>query len=286
MLLLWAAVARQSGSGWVQAVGAVVAAVVILGLVAPAGAAATLRVAVESSPGDATAGGEVRITVSANRTTRVTPVEPPGAAVITPARRPGEVVLVPARRGVLSAVVVDAASAWPFGLLWWARRLVVELPRPLYVAPRAGAADPAEEVQAMRGAETGSPVPARSGELRGTRAYHPGDDRRRVHWPVSAHAGKLMVSEHEEGGRRSPLRIRAELPDDEAAAEERAGRVLGSILSLLESGRSVVLETWEAGRGEVVGPVGDARQAGRRLALAVSPSRATRQGEQPRGGAP
>jgi uncharacterized protein (DUF58 family) len=269
VLLLWAGVARQSGSGWVQAVGAVVAAVVIVGLLAPAFATATLRAAVTSSPTDATSGGEVRIEVRVNRTVRLKPVEPAGTATMALRRRPCEVALVPARRGVVDRVVLDAASAWPFGLLWWSKRLVLELPSTLYVAPRPGPALPVEQLVATTGDAGAAPVRAVSGELRGTHPYRPGDDRRRVHWGVSAHAGELMIAEHEDGGRRSPVRVRAELPDDDGAAEERAGRVLGSVLTLLERGVIVVLETCEEERGDVVAPVADTRQARRRLARAV-----------------
>jgi uncharacterized protein (DUF58 family) len=254
----------------VQAVGAVVAAVVLVGLLAPAAAAATLHAAVTSSPTDATTGSELKIAVAVNRTVRLTPVEPGGAGAMALGKQASELSIVPERRGVVDRIVLDAASAWPFGLLWWSRRLVLELPRPLYIAPRPGMPLPAEQLHAASGDVGGSPARAVSGELRGTRVYHPGDDRRRVHWPVSAHAGELMIAEHEEGGRRSPVRVRAELPEDEATAEERAGRVLGSVLTLLEAGRTVVLETWEEGRGEVVGSVDEARQARRRLARAVS----------------
>lgn len=268
VLALWAAVAHQSGSGWVQAVGAVVAAIVVTGLVAPAAATAMLALVVELAPADGTAGQELRLAVRANGGARLTPVEPKGSQLLVIAGQPADLLLLPARRGVVDRLVIDVASAWPFGLLWWNRRLVVELPRPIHVAPRRG--EPLGAEQCPGTGEPGAPaVRATSGELRGIRPYRPGDERRRVHWPVTAHAAELMVAEHEDPGRRGEVRLRAELPADEEAAEERAGRVLGSVLELLERGDVVLLETDERERGRIVETVAEARQAGRRLARAV-----------------
>ncbi len=269
VLALWAAVAHQSGSGWVQAVGAVVAGVVVIGLVGPAVATASLRCSAVAGPADADAGEELRIAVRADRSVRLTAVVPAGEAVIVPGGRGGELVVRPARRGVLRHIAVDAASAWPFGLVWWSRRLVLELPRPVYVAPAPREPLPSSEVREhTHGGDRA--VASSSGELRGTRPYRPGDDRRRVHWPVSAHAGELMLAEHEEAGRRSPALVRAALPADEDLAEERAGRVLGSLMELIAQGRPVVLETTEDGGHVVSELVHDPRQARRRLASAVT----------------
>ncbi len=269
VLALWAAVAHQSGSGWVQAVGAVVAAVVAVGLVGPAAATAMLSCSLGPVPADATAGDELRVPVRVDRAARVTPIEPAGSPVVLAAGQSGEVVLLPAHRGMIGRVVVEVASAWPFGLLWWTRREQFDLARPVHVAPRMLAPLPAGELVG-RGDAGGRASVAPTGELRGTRPYRPGDDRRRVHWPVSAHAAELMVAEHEDGARRAPVVLRAELPADDDEAEERAGRLLGSVVELLGRGRPVVLQTDEPG-GQVVGAVDGPRQAGRRLARAVHP---------------
>jgi uncharacterized protein (DUF58 family) len=258
VLALWAAVAHQSGSGWVQAVGAVVAALVAVGLLGPAGATARLRCSL---------GAVLRVPVRLDRSGRVTPLEPAGLPLVLAGGATADLVLLPDRRGVVGAIVVDLESAWPFGLLWWRRRQVLPLPRPIHVAPRVLEPVPVHELIGQRDAE-GRPARAASGELRGTRPYRSGDERRRVHWPVTAHAGELMVAEHEDGRRRSPVVLRAQLPAGDAEAEERAGRLLGTVLELLERGRAVVLDTDEAG-GRVVAVVSEARSAGRRLARAV-----------------
>ena len=268
LVLLWAAVARESGSGWVQAVGAVVAALLVVGLLLPAAAAFNLRVGSARAESDAVAGSETTLVLGLNRTARVTPVVPPGEAAIAGPGGRVELAVVPPRRGVVSGVSLELATAWPFGLLWWSRRVAVELPAPLHVAPKPGL--PVGVASGLGRNEAGARR-ARSftGDLRSTRAYRPGDDRRRVHWPLSAHSGGLVVAEHEDATGSGTVVLRADLPSDPDEAEARAGSVLATALVLLERRAVVLLETAEAGRGLVRQVVRDARQAGRRLARAV-----------------
>ena len=78
-MLAWAGVAHSSGSGWVQAVGALLAAVLIAGLVAPlvpgpAGRASPAR----GCPSDGEAGRPVELTMTANGPIRIRPRHPVG----------------------------------------------------------------------------------------------------------------------------------------------------------------------------------------------------------------
>lgn len=267
LLAMWAGVAHVSGSGWVQAVGAVVAGLLLLGLAAPAFAAPGLRVVCQSSPMDAVAGAPVEVEVVANRSMRCSPRSVGGPPALLTRRVPTRVVLVPPRRGVLRTMTVRTATAAPFGLLWWSRDQVLELPRPMWVAPREAAGAELERVGGARQENATAPRAALAGELRGVRPYQFGDSRRRVHWHASAHTGDLMVRESEIGS-DSPTRVLVELPNDPEAADRRAEEAMGAVMELLSTGRAVVLETTEAG-GPVVAPVTGRLGAGRRLARAV-----------------
>jgi uncharacterized protein (DUF58 family) len=268
-LLAWAAAAHNSGSGWVQALGGLLAGFVAVGLVGPAFAAARGRVLVEANPADATSGQPVTISVRANAPLRIEPVAPKGeVALIGPGT--GRLELVPDRRGPISAVTVVVGSAAPFGLLWWRKRLVVPLARPLWVAPVAGPPDPAMLAGSTVGAvlERHQPRDARFGEPRGVRPYEAGDPRHLVHWPATAHRGELMVREAERPEAAVP-EVWVVLPDDGPEGDVVAQRALGTVLALLARTQPVMLATIERD-GSRVEPVYGPTDAGRRLARAVA----------------
>jgi transglutaminase-like putative cysteine protease/uncharacterized protein (DUF58 family) len=262
--VFWWLVARTSGQGWVQVTGEVVFGALSVGVVGPGLVLRRRRVAVVSAPADGTTGHPVELELHRSGPVRVTPLDPPG-----PPAFDGPVKVVPAQRGLYRAVVLELATAAPFGLQWWRREVVVDLPAPLWVAPRpvpAPVAAPTPSGPIGTGSEGASrPDP---GEARGARPYLPGDRRRLVHWPASAHTGTLMVRELEAPS-GPPVELAVSLPADPEAAEREAGRVLGAVLALLAAGRSVRLITDEAGGRRKRAAVADPRAARRRLAAAV-----------------
>ena len=269
LLFVWAGVAHASGSGWVQTMGAVVAGVLLLGLVAPAFAAPGLTLICKTSPTDAVAGAAVELEVLGNRSMRCVPRSVGGTPLLLTRRVPGHLVIVPRRRGVISTVTVRLATAAPLGLLWWSRDQVLELSRPRYVAPQPRDHGAVTGDASAKDDGDSPPRPTLTGDLRGVRPYQHGDGRRRVHWHASAHTGDLMVRESEVRT-DDPVRIVADLPRDLDAADRLAEAALGAVLVQLSSGRGVVLETTET-TGRVVAPVTDRLTAGRRLAKAVAP---------------
>ena len=262
----WGAVAHLGGAGWVQALGDVVGAGLVVGLAAPALSCARARLTVAAVPADPVAGAECTLSVDADRRLRATVLDPPGAAAcIGPGA--GELVVRPERRGVRRQVLVEVASASPFGLLWWRRRLVLSLPGELVVSPRLGPAlDLTSPADDHRG-EGSRRARADMGEPRSVRSYRSGDERRAVHWPATAHSGELAVKEME-APRAEPVVVTVRLPADPDEAERLAERALGSVAALLGRGSEVVLATTEPGRvrSEAVHGV---LEAGRRLARAV-----------------
>lgn len=278
ILAAWWLVAHNSGAGWVQVLGDVAFGTLVIGVVGPAVFLARARVRVTSAPTDATAGLPVEVTLDASARLRVRPIEPPGMESFIGPRRKGrsatdEVTLVAPRRGTHDVLVVEVATAAPFALQWWARRMAVPLPATLHVAPRRGRPVAFQPRRDDRTNDGNGRVAADLGEPRGARPYRPGDDRRHVHWQASAHTGELMVREREVPA-APPVTLKVLLPDDPDEAEHFAQRALGTVVYLLDRGAPVLLETVERS-GPVRGSVADRRTAGRRLARAVAtPGRA------------
>jgi len=268
-LVAWAAVAHNSGSGWVQALGGLLAGFVVAGLGGPAFATARLKISVVTNPTETTAGQPVTIVVATNAPMRIEAVTPHGEAT-TIGAGPGRVPLVPTRRGPLYQVTFKLASAAPFGLLWWHKRVVVPLARPLWVAPVPGPPELAVlgDSAAQAALDLHRPRDARVGEPRGVRPYVAGDPRRLVHWPATAHRGELMVREAERPEAAVP-ELRVILPDDGPDGDAAAGRALGTLLALLAHSSPVMLATTERD-GPRTEAVYTKTDAARRLARAVA----------------
>ncbi len=269
----WWLVAHNSGSGWVQAIGDAVFGVLLIGLVGPAVVVARVRVQVVAGPGDASAGLPVDIAVKASGRVRLRGIEPPGPeGFVGPVRRGTPVgsglTLIPQHRGVYDRLVVEVATAAPFGLQWWTRRTVLTLPATLYVAPHLGRPLPVDLRDRDPTGDSARRAADSAGDPRGVRAYRSGDNRRYVHWPATAHTGELMVRELERPS-AEPITITVTLPPDSEEAERISERAFATVLLLLDRGLPVVLGTTEP-TGLLVAAVGERRQAGRRLARAIA----------------
>jgi uncharacterized protein (DUF58 family) len=277
VVLGWGVVAHNSGAGWVQALGDVVAGTLLLGILGPAFVLAHSRLRVTSLPTDGTAGLPSEIGVLSSSRVRLSPVHPAGpVCFVGPGGGPepgaGEsFTLLPRRRGVVTSIVVDVATASPFGLMWWTRRVRLDLPSELHIGPKIGPPVVLPRQEDDRSGDSSHRSPRDIGEPRGIRPYRPGDSRRWVHWPATAHSGELMVREME-GPTSEPAVVVVTLPPDRDAAESVAERAFGTLVALFDRGTSVHLTTMEA-TGRRTGTVADRRSAGRRLARAVGPGR-------------
>lgn len=266
-LVAWEVVAHESGVGWVQAVGALVAGVAAVGLVMPAFIVGRARCSATFAPADAVAGQPATVIITATTPVEILPVDPPGPVAVTGSSSSCPIELRLDHRGVIDHCTVVVASAAPFGLLWWSRTLELALARPMVVAPRTGTPDRSGVGFGGLGDDAPSSFVGNHGEPRSVRPYERGDRRHLVHWPATAHAGTLMVREMDRPGARRAT-VMAVLPDDLAAAELTAERTMGTVGELLATGAAVDLVTVEVG-GEVRAPVGSSTEAGRRLARAV-----------------
>jgi uncharacterized protein (DUF58 family) len=273
ILGIWWLVAHNGGSGWVQALGDVVFGTLFIGIFGPSVVLTFAKVRIAGAPVDSVAGTPVAMRFEASTRLRICARSPfEGEAFVGPVGRRTApergVPLLPVRRGVHDSVTLDIATAAPFALQWWTRRVELRLPSTLYVAPRPGQP---ESFPLRDDEDTGVTVnwvQTDVGQPRGARPYQPGDSRRRVHWGATAHAGELMVRELERPS-SEPITLTVTLPPDPEEAERVAERALGTIGRLLEQGTTVLLSTVEAS-GPVLASVTDRRGAGRRLARAVA----------------
>ena len=270
-LVAWVGIARSSGSGWVQAIGCLVAAFLVVGMVAPVVTARRIRLTCTGSPHDARAGQPFDVSIESDRPVRIRPLYPGGAGRQSGGRVLGpRTVVVPVtldHRGLVDAVVVEAGSSAPFGLVWWVREFELPLPHLVHVAPRVGSRAASADTSTDAPGAAVPRVPSSLGEPRGIRPYAAGDPRRAVHWPATSHAGALMVRESERPT-DDPVHVEVVLPSDPGEAEAEAERVMAGVSDLLAKHRSVVLATLEES-GRVERPVADQVDLGRRLARTV-----------------
>lgn len=268
-------IARTTGSGWLIVILTGVASLVALAAVLPWFGLRQVRVVVEA-PREGTVGrtSELTIDVTAGNASRPLKLLPlgfdgPWTGVITPAR--GQLPLIPMQRGVFTSVLLDVRSAAPLGLVWWRRRILVELPRPFEVGPMPAAVTfEAPQGADDSGTDEGRISSTTADAVKTIREYVAGDPIKLVHWAATARAGELMVKELE-----SPvapiLCIAVDLrgPDPQAV-EAAASRAAGLALAGLSAGVPVALLTHEPVTGPRSGPVSAPSEVNRRLARAVA----------------
>jgi uncharacterized protein (DUF58 family) len=187
-------------------------------------------------------------------------VDVPAAGLLAGAARAREVVTV---------IEVEVVNRGLAGFVACARRRTVPLARPLFVGPRpVPGAEPFPELFGAWG--EGEPRPAPAGDVvRSVRPYLPGDPMRRVHWPISARTGDLVVKEVEDTG-TPRLVVALDLGAGGPAGERAAGRAAWYAVEGLRRGYRVTLVTAEGGGANTVTDVATSpSDVTRRLAAAT-----------------
>ena len=266
-------IARTTGSGWLIVMLTGIGSVVALASVLPWFALRRVSVTVEA-PRAGTVGrtAELTIDVRSGRSSQPLKLLPlgfdgPWVGVVAPAK--GRLPLVPMKRGVFTSVLLDVRSGAPLGLVWWRRRILVELPRPFEVGPRAQQSPaPAPRARDDAGTDDGRTSSTTADAVRTIREYAAGDPIKLVHWPATARAGEVMVKELEAPVAPAlciALDLRGAPP---VAVEEAASQAAGLGLAALRSGIPLMLLTCEAS-GARRGPVGSPSELNARLARAI-----------------
>jgi uncharacterized protein (DUF58 family) len=151
------------------------------------------------------------------------------------------------QRGVFNHLLVEVRCRSPLGLWAVARRIAVLLPQPLWVGPEPRPC-PAPEPSPGGPGPGPRAVPGASPDLvRSARPYVPGDSRRLVHWPATAHVGEMMVRETEATDEALPALV-VEVHGPGPGAEDAFGRAITAAAEALARDGRVRLVTTE---GEV-----------------------------------
>lgn len=131
-----------------------------------------------------------------------------------------------AGRGVVTEVRVELRADGPLGLLGYGRTYALPV-RPLYVGPRPIRPEVPVDLDAgitgeERAPDLGDALPST------LREYRPGDPWRRISWPVTARAGRLVTREYE---REAAPRVRlvVDLGPHPSVAGERAAAVAAGL---------------------------------------------------------
>lgn len=273
-------IAHESGSGWVQAVGAIIAGTLLIGTLAPWVVLRRLRVTCTQSPADAIAGIPFSIELSTTASVLLEPILPAGERLPVPAPGKHRIKFTASRRGAYSIARLRASTSFPFGIVRWSKTVDVDLRQRLFIAPRMGTLLPINEL-ASKGTSLGKgrSISAPSGDLRSIREYKPGDRRSKVHWPATARSNALVVRESEESHDPRLIHIDAILAKDRLAAEESASNLLATIISLMSHGVSVELRTKNADGSMQCSIVKSPQDARRRMAQAEAFDKSTAIGQ-------
>ena len=262
--------ARTTGAGWLLVILCLLAGVLSVGCIWPRIVLGRVRITGDA-PLDGTVGEPFGLTLRVTRAglgVRILPIGPSGAPTAAVGDTTATTDVIPEVRGVFDTVQLEVASAAPFGLVWWRRRMTAPLARPIAVAPRLGSS--AITLPPVGALGELSPISSGTGgdHVRGIREYAPGDQLRHVHWPATARRGAVMVKEFEQH-ERPRVEIHLDLHGSFDRAEDAAERAMGAVCAALAQGIDVTLCTAEANgprRAVVTGRV----DAGRRLAGAIA----------------
>jgi uncharacterized protein (DUF58 family) len=160
----------------------------------------------------------------------------------------------PAQRGVFNHLLVEVRCRSPLGLWSAARRVAVNLPRPLWIGPvpqALGELPPAPVAEAPHPGGVHSPG---DDLVRSARPYVAGDSARLVHWPASAHEGRLMVRETEAEARALAVVV-VDVQRPGPAAEVAIGRAATAAAEALARDGRVRLITAEREGTESAAPI-------------------------------
>lgn len=262
--------ARTTGAGWLLVILCALAGVLLVGCVWPRLGLARIRVAA-SAPRDATVGEPFPLTLRVRHAglgVRILPVSPAGEPTAALGDCEMSTDAVPDRRGIVNAIELELASAAPFGLVWWRRRITVGLDHAIEVAPRQGLGTLPSPPGGALGEVATTSAGIGGDQVRGVRDYTPGDPLRHVHWPATARRGAIVVKEFEQP-ERPRLEIVVDLRGSAQAAEHAAEHAMGVVCDALRQGIDVTLCTAEAG-GPRRAVVKSRVDAGRRLARATA----------------
>lgn len=247
-----------SGAGWLEVLAAILAGLGLVAFVAPALCLwwtcrhlSVSRTAIDAQVGVAFRVGLAPIALPV----LLQPVEPKGVAQLVRGHD-CDWQITPARRGPLHRASAVAATAFPFGLFWWSRRIEMALPPEVVVAPRPTQVSPG----AVASAATNQSWPL-------LREMVPSDSVRAIHWSTSARLGRPVVLQMPNGGATAPHILVVHLDGTPQQVEQQAADYFGQALQALQRSSLRMSVRTPTGRHEHL--VTSVVAAGRLLGMAV-----------------
>jgi uncharacterized protein (DUF58 family) len=247
-------ISRTSGSGWATVLVATLLGSTVAGAILPMIRLARTDISVQA-PTDGTVSLALPLEIDGK----------PGLVADIPALDTGRFHATkgtfftrPNRRGVFATLAVELRSSSPLGMVEWKKTCKIGLSAPLEVGPYP------TEVELTDAAPTPD---VGEEDLRGIRAYVPGDSSRKLHWPATARTGEMMIRETD-GVTVAPVVIVVDLVGPDVAVEPTVSRAAGLANAALKRGAVVVLVTAETS-GPATGSVSNPLEVSRRLARAV-----------------
>jgi uncharacterized protein (DUF58 family) len=254
LALAFFGISRTSGSGWATVLVATLLGSVFAGAFLPMVRLVRSGISVHA-PTDGTVSLAVPLEIDA-RSGLVADIPALGTGQFHATK--GTFFTRPAQRGVFARLAVELRTSSPLGMVEWKKTCQVNLAAPLEVGPFPTDVELADA----------APTPDIGEEdLRGIRAYVPGDSSRKLHWPATARTGEMMIRETD-GVTVAPVVIVVDLVGPGVAVEPTVSRAAGLAIAALKRGAAVVLITAEPS-GPVTGPVTSPLEVSRRLARAV-----------------
>jgi uncharacterized protein (DUF58 family) len=150
------------------------------------------------------------------------------------------------RRGRYTYDAVRISTKFPFAL--FRKSLEAALPAEVLVYPRIDPVQDAAWLDQPRPGDQAHATRGRGGEFHGLREWRDGDDLSDVHWRTTAHAGRLMVREHEVEATRGVsilldnARESEDDPVEEAEMEEAISYAASLASHILDRGVEVELQ--------------------------------------------
>ena len=237
LMVVLIGVARASGSGWVQFIGALISAGIVAGAVSPFFALRKTRITIHNVRTEGIRLDTSYIGLESNGFVRASAFKE--NPISMKSKCVEHLPFKPAHVGRIDEIKIELSSAAPFGILWWHRNLTLKLKVPFFVLPRP--LSPTSEVIPIK-SETGNFLVASTrGSIKGTVEFSNYHTFRDVHWPVTAHAGKLMAKDYEVE-KSTSYEVVANLQNTGLAfIDDMAESAAGTVQQLLNHGHDVML---------------------------------------------
>jgi|GEM_PF-4881440 len=263
--------AHESGSGFVQAMGALLLGMVLANFIMSFYILQKAEIKIISAPYDGTTGQALSIELLANKNIQLDLFLGGKNKIAIAKNTKTSLLLRPAHYGLLQEVSFFAFSSYPFGIIRLYRKINCNLCSPLHIAPLPlnpdGNISGGDTLDTREGALSLKSV---SGDLRSLSPYRTGDAVSSISWPKSAQTQQMLVKVHENPQNYLRCKIKLETPSDRERAEIYLGEKLALIIKLIQANYELIIETNDAEKGMIENQVRSIPEAKRLIARSIA----------------